>query len=84
MGLQVVDYINIILITLLIICALAVSFTRDLLYVVIISGSFSLIMAVVWLQMNTPDIAITEAAAGIGTTALMVAIISRTGRGEKE
>ncbi|MDD4519014.1 MAG: DUF4040 domain-containing protein [Limnochordia bacterium] len=37
-------------------------------------------MAVVWLLMNAPDLGITEAAAGIGTTALTMAVLSRTSR----
>jgi energy-converting hydrogenase B subunit D len=57
-------------------------FTNDLLHAVIVYGAYSLIMALVWLQMNTPDIAITEAAAGIGMTALMMVVISRTSRKE--
>jgi uncharacterized MnhB-related membrane protein len=32
--------------------------------------------------MNTPDIAITEAAAGIAMTVLMMVVISRTSRKE--
>lgn len=83
MGLEVADYINIMFLSLLIIVSLAVSFVKDLLYVTIIYGVFSLLMALIWLQMNTPDIAITEAAAGIGVTTLMVAVIARTTRKEE-
>jgi len=83
MGLVVVDYINILFLTLLIVVSLAVSFIKDLLYVTIIYGVFSLLMALLWLQMNSPDIAITEAAAGIGMTTLMVAVISHTSRKEE-
>lgn len=83
MGPEAADYINIIFLTFLITVSLAVSFIRDLLYVTIIYGVYSLVMALVWLQMNSPDIAITEAAAGIGMTALMVVVIRRTCRKEE-
>ncbi len=82
MSLINVDLITILFLTFLVICAVAVSFTRDLLYAIIIFGAYSVIMAIVWQIMNAPDIAITEAAAGIGMTALMVAVIMRTQRKE--
>ena len=40
-------------------------FIKDLLHAVIVFGANSLMMALIWLQMNSPDLAITEAAAGI-------------------
>lgn len=76
------DLIMIALISLLIIIALSVSFIKDLLYVVILFGVYSLIMALVWLQLNSPDLAITEAAAGIGVTTLMIALIRHSVRRE--
>ncbi|NMB39105.1 MAG: DUF4040 domain-containing protein [Firmicutes bacterium] len=66
----------------LIIIALCVTFVQDLLYVVIIFGVYSLIMALLWLHLNSPDLAITEAAAGIGVTTLMITLIRRTVRRE--
>ena len=39
-------------------------------------------MALVWLLMNT-DLAITEAAAGICTTVLMMVVVFRTSRKEE-
>lgn len=49
----------------------------------IVFGAYSVTMALVWLQMNSPDLAITEAAAGIGMTVLMMAVIFRTTRREE-
>jgi energy-converting hydrogenase B subunit D len=41
-------------------------------------------MAIVWQQLNAPEIAITEAAVGAGiTTMLFVAAISKTTRWEE-
>ncbi|NLM24756.1 MAG: DUF4040 domain-containing protein [Firmicutes bacterium] len=74
------DIINIILICFLITIAIAINFMKDLLYVVIVFGVYGLIMVLIWLRMNAPDLAITEAAAGVATTTLMIALIMRTTR----
>lgn len=76
------DLTAIVLLTLLLISAVAVALVRDLLWAVIIFGVYSLIMTLMWQQLNAPDIAITEAAAGVGMTAIMVAVITRIGRDE--
>ncbi|HHX73884.1 MAG TPA: DUF4040 domain-containing protein [Firmicutes bacterium] len=72
------DWLVFILLTFLIAAALSVVFTRSLLYAVIIFGAFSLVMALLWENFNAPDIAITEAAVGVGSTVLMVAVVMRT------
>ncbi|NLJ68533.1 MAG: DUF4040 domain-containing protein [Firmicutes bacterium] len=78
-----VDYGNMAMLIILAASALTVYFIRDLLHAVIVYGVFSLIMAVIWLQMNSPDLAITEAAAGVATTVLMMLVIFRTSRREE-
>ncbi|MCC5912194.1 MAG: DUF4040 domain-containing protein [Clostridiaceae bacterium] len=78
------EILNIILVIFLIGCAIAVERTRDLLGAVIIFGAYSLTMAILWLILKAPDIALTEAAIGAGaTTMLLIATISRTRRSEK-
>ncbi|OWZ83906.1 Na(+)/H(+) antiporter subunit B [Natranaerobius trueperi] len=75
--------LNILLLLFLVICAVAVERTRDLLSAVIIFGAYSLVMAVTWEQLHAPDVAITEAAIGAGvTTLIFVVTISRTRRYE--
>ncbi len=76
------DLIIMVFISILVVIALCVTFVKDLLYVVIIFGVYSLIMALLWLNFNAPDLAITEAAAGIGVTTLMITLIMRTTRRE--
>ncbi len=67
----------------LVVCALAVARTRDLLGAVIIFTSYSLVMAILWQQLEAPDVAITEAAIGAGVTSLLfIVVISKTGRME--
>lgn len=73
-----------ILIVLLLILLIAIAFSifvfNDLLYIVIIFGAYSMIMSLVWQQLNSPDLAITEAAVGIGMTVLMVTVVTKVGR----
>lgn len=78
------DYWIMVLLSILIIASLAIYFIKDLLHAVIIYGAYSLTMALIWLQMNSPDLAITEAAAGICMTILMMAVIFRTNRKEEQ
>ena len=59
------------LITFMIICAISVSCTRNLLSSVIIFMSYSLIASVVWLLLRSPDLAVTEAAVGAGVTSTL-------------
>lgn len=62
---------EIFLLTGLIICALAVTFTKRMLTAVVIYMSYSLIMCVIWILLQSPDLAITEAAVGAGVTSIL-------------
>lgn len=59
------------LITFLIVCAIAFAFSKRLLTSVIIFMSYSLIMSIIWFIMESPDLAITEAAVGAGVTSVL-------------
>jgi len=48
----------------MIFCAIAAITVRDLLHATIILSAYSLIMAVIWSEMNAVDVAFTEAAVG--------------------
>ena len=56
---------------LLIVCALAVTFSKRLLVSVLLYMSFSLVMSVIWALLQSPDLAITEAAVGAGVSSLL-------------
>lgn len=60
------------LITFLIVCAAAFAFSKRLLTAVLIFMSYSLIMSIIWLIMESPDLAITEAAVGAGVTSVLL------------
>lgn len=61
----------IILLAFLVFCAIAVSFTKSNLSAIIIFSAYSLIMAIIWIIMESPDLAITEAAVGAGVTSIL-------------
>ena len=63
--------LRIILLVFLLVCAIAVSFSKNLLISVVIYMAFSLIMAIIWLILESPDSAITEAAVGAGVTSIL-------------
>lgn len=58
--------IRVMLLILLVVCAIAVNVNRNLLQAVIIFMSYSSIMCIVWIFLESPDLAITEAAVGAG------------------
>lgn len=62
---------EIILLTFLVVCALSVSLSRNLLVSLIIFMSYSLVMSVLWIILQSPDLAITEAAVGAGVTSIL-------------
>ncbi len=60
-----------ILFAFLIVCAVSVSFSRNILNSIIIFMSYSLIMSIIWILLESPDLAITEAAVGAGVTSIL-------------
>ncbi len=66
-----------ILCSFLILCAIAVCLSRNLLVAVIIQMAYSMIMSVIWIILQSPDLAITEAAVGAGITGLLFLITLR-------
>jgi len=77
------EVLNGLLLLFLIVCAIAVAQIRDMLSAVIVFASFGLIMAIIWQQLSSPDVAMVEAALGTGvTTLLLIAAISKTRRTE--
>lgn len=63
--------IQYILVAFLVICAISVCVTNNLLVSLIIFTAYSLVMSVVWLFIESPDLAITEAAVGAGVTSIL-------------
>ena len=65
------EIFQIVLFVFLIACAISVSFSRNLLNSIIIFMSYSLIMSIIWILLESPDLAITEAAVGAGITSIL-------------
>lgn len=65
------EVFEIILLLFLIVCAIAVSFSKNLLTTIIIFMSYSVIMSIIWILLKSPDLAITEAAVGAGVTSVL-------------
>lgn len=60
-----------ILLVFLVVCAISVSLSKNLLNSILIFMSYSLIMSIIWILLESPDLAITEAAVGAGITSLL-------------
>ncbi len=65
------NFVMYILMGFLIICAISVSFSKKLLNSILIYMSYSLIMSIIWILLESPDLAITEAAVGAGVTSVL-------------
>lgn len=75
--------IDIVLLTLLVVVAIAISRMKDLFAVVMLSSIYGLLSASFFVAMDAVDVAFTEAAVGAGiSTLLMLVVISMTGRKE--
>ena len=61
----------IILALFLIVCAIATCLHRTLLTSIIIFMAYSTIMSLIWALLESPDLAITEAAVGAGVTSIL-------------
>lgn len=80
-----------ILLGFLVVCAVSVSFSKKLLNSILIFMSYSLVMSVIWVLLESPDLAITEAAVGAGITSVLffltlkkIHAIMKTGEEEKD
>ncbi len=77
--------LDIILLGLAVICAVAAVGVRDLLASVVLLAAFSLFMCLLWIEMGAVDVAFTEAAVGAGvTTVFFVITIDKTERVSKD
>jgi len=73
--------LDVLMLILALIAAVAIIRARSLLAATMLSGIYSLLMALVWSNMHALDVGFTEAAVGAGaTTVLLLGTISATGR----
>ncbi len=77
--------LTLILLLLMIGAALYAIWQKDLLYAVISSGIISLILSIIFVMLQAPDVALTEAAIGVAlTTIIFIIAIRNTVRYEDE
>lgn len=62
----------ILLLAAVLICAVCVAFTKNLLAAAVVFMTQSLALSVVWLLLESPDLGITEAAVGAGIDSLLL------------
>ena len=78
------EIFKIILLLFLIVCAVSVSFIKSPLISVTVFMSYSLIMSVIWFLLESPDLAITEAAVGAGVSSILFFVTLRKIQGLAE
>jgi energy-converting hydrogenase B subunit D len=84
-GRKVIWAIDIVLLLFVVLLAVSAIQAKDLLESVILFAGFSLLMCVIWVELNSVDVAFTEAAVGAGvSTVFIIAAIARTVRWEAE
>ncbi len=78
-------HLDLLILTLVIVCAVAVISVRDLLGCAILFGAYSFLMCLLWAVMGAVDVAFTEASVGAGvSTVFLVAAVFRTTRRTKD
>ena len=69
--------LEVILLAFLLVCAVAAALARRLLVSVVVFMSYSLVMSILWVLLQSPDLAITEAAVGAGVTSILFFVALR-------
>lgn len=64
-------YFKYILLIFLVVCAVASCLSKKLINTVIIFMSYSCVMSIIWVLLESPDLAITEAAVGAGVSSIL-------------
>ncbi|MCS7203851.1 MAG: DUF4040 domain-containing protein [Thermodesulfovibrio sp.] len=76
---------ELLILTILLICAVGAIHVKDLLSSAILLGAYSFLMCILWAEMGAVDVAFTEAAVGAGiSTAFFIGAIYQTTRRTKD
>lgn len=77
--------LDLLILALVVICALATITVRDLLAATVIFSVYSFLMCLLWAEMGAVDVAFTEATVGAGVSAMLfIATILQTTRRSKD
>lgn len=66
------DLIELILLGLLVVCGISTCISKNLLVSLVIFMAYSVIMSIIWVLLQAPDLAITEAAVGAGVSSVLL------------
>ena len=75
--------LEVLLLLFLIVCAVAAILCKRLVSAVIIFMAYSAVMSLLWFLLESPDLAVTEAAVGAGVTTLLFFLTLRKINGLK-
>ena len=67
-----IELFQLILLGLLLLCGVAACLSKNLLVALIIFMAYGVIMSLVWILLQAPDLAITEAAVGAGISTILL------------
>jgi len=77
--------LDIILLTLVLVCAVAALQIKDLMGAAVAFGAYSFLMCLIWTAMGAVDVAFTEAAVGAGiSTVIFIALAHNTTQRTKD
>lgn len=68
------DLFELLLLGLLVVCGISTCLSRNLLVSLVIFMAYGVIMSIVWVLLEAPDLAITEAAVGAGISSILLFI----------
>lgn len=68
------EYFELLLLGLLVICGISTCVTKNLLASLIIFMAYSTIMSILWALLKAPDLSVTEAAVGAGISSILLFI----------
>ena len=66
------DLFELMLLGCLLVCGISACLIRNLLVSIIIFLAYSFLMSVIWLLLQAPDLAVTEAAVGAGISGILL------------
>ena len=71
------DIFELMLLGALLVCGISACLSKNLLVSVIIFLAYSLLMSVIWILLQAPDLAVTEAAVGAGISGILLFVTLR-------
>ncbi len=68
--------VDLLLLLLLVVLALSICYLKDLMCAIVVFSGYSLIMSLVWQRLNSPNLALVEAALGgcLGIIIFLIAV----------